>query len=329
MSADDLFDDVRTMPDPDAEKQFESLVGLDHLKSTVLKEAKLVIAPGLLERWSEEKHGSILPCLEQFHERSHLMLFHGDVGTGKTTLADSLGDPVARAEHIPVTRYRLSLATRGQGNVGQMTSLITKAFDEVAKFAKRGPDGAKPRSAAVFVIDEADALAESRETDQMHHEDRAGVNALIRGIDRLARERLPVLVILCTNRRDSIDPAVLRRTSISHEFGRPNEEQIRELLRRAFGGVFSDEQYDKLVRLTDPDKMQEARQRKPLATNKTYARDGPGRLAGYSFSDITQRLIPGIVREAFPDEPVSFDVAMSVLSKTEPTRPFDRDGGRE
>ena len=83
MSTDDLFDDVRAMPDPDAERQFESLVGLDHLKSTVVKEAKLVIAPDLLERWSTEKHGSILPCLEQFHERSHLMLFHGDVGTGR------------------------------------------------------------------------------------------------------------------------------------------------------------------------------------------------------------------------------------------------------
>ena len=207
-----------------------------------------------------------------------------------------------------------------------MTSLITKAFDAVAKFAKRGSAGGKPRSAAVFVIDEADALAESRETDQMHHEDRAGVNALIRGIDRLAREMLPVLVILCTNRRDSIDPAVLRRTSISHEFERPNEEQVRELLRRAFGSVFSDEQYDKLVRLTNP-KLQEAQKSEQPDVDEPLAQEEVGWLVGYSFSDITQRLIPSIVREAFPDEPVSFDVAMSVLSKTEPTRPFDKDGG--
>ena len=205
-----------------------------------------------------------------------------------------------------------------------MTSLISEAFDEVAKFAKPRSAEKKPGSAAVFVIDEADALAESRETDQMHHEDRAGVNALIRGIDRLARERLPVLVILCTNRRDSLDPAVLRRTAISHEFERPNEEQVRELLRRAFGDIFNDEQYDKLVRLTNP-KLQEAQKPEHSDEDEPLAHEG----VGYSFSDITQRLIPNIILEAFPDERVSLDVAMSVLSKTEPTRPFDKDGGHQ
>ena len=180
MSSQDLFDYVREMPDEDAACQFEELVGLDRLKDTVLKEARLVVVPGSLEDWSREKHGSVLPCVAQFRQRSPLMVFYGDVGTGKTTLADSLGDAVARKEGISVTLFRLSLIARGQGAVGQMTSLISQAFDEVARKAGRGVgrDG-KPSSAVVFVIDEADALAESRDTEQMHHEGSSSRQATI------------------------------------------------------------------------------------------------------------------------------------------------------
>ena len=288
------------MPDAGAAGRFEELVGLDHLKDILLKEARLVLNPELMESWSREKHGRVLPCVEQFRRRSPLMVFHGDVGTGKTTLADSLGDPVARAEGTAVTLLRLSLAARGHGIVGQMTNLISRAFDEVAELAGRGPKSGKSASAVVFVIDEADALAESRDTEQMHHEDRAGVNALIRGIDRLAQERLPVLVILCTNRYESLDPAVLRRTAVSHEFKRPDDEQRGKLLRSAFGDLFDEKQYGEMVRRTGPEKGG----------------------SGHTFSDITQRLTPGILLEAFPDKPVSFDIALSVIDDTKPTAQF-------
>lgn len=304
MVSEELFDRIIEMPDPDSAARFENLVGLDHLKTRILKEANLLLVPELLEQWSKEKHGVVLPCVEQFYQRPPLMVFSGDVGTGKTTLADSLGDPIARKENIGVTLLRLSLAARGKGAVGQMTHLISQAFGEVEELARRGfREGEKPTSAIVFVIDEADALAESRATEQMHHEDRAGVNALIRGIDHLTRERLPALVVLCTNRSSSLDPAILRRATVYHEFERPDEQQREMLFRSAFGDTFDDEQYSKLARLT--------------------GLDGQDRHYGYTFSDIVQRLIPNILLEAFPDISVNFDIALSALGRTEPTRPFD------
>ena len=303
MISSDLFDEVRRMPDDDAARQFGSLVGLDRLKEAVLKQARLAVNPDLAERWSEEHHGSVLPCVERFNRRPPLMVFYGDVGTGKTTLADSLGDPVARSEGIGVTVLRLSLVARGQGAVGQMTKLISQAFDEAADLAKRGRRrGKKPGSAVILVIDEADALAESRDTEQMHHEDRAGVNALIRGIDRFGKERLPALVVMCTNRHGSLDPAILRRTAIGHEFKRPNAEQREALLRGEFGGTFTDGQYAELARLTGP------------------ANGG----CGHTFSDITQRIVPNAILEAFPGRPVSFDCVASVIKDTKPTPPFGR-----
>ena len=49
-------------------------------------------------------------------------------------------------------------------------------------------------------------MAQSRELGQMHHEDRAGVNALIRGVDYL---------VMCTNRLEALDHAVpIRRRKI-------------------------------------------------------------------------------------------------------------------
>ena len=44
------------------------------------------------------------------------------------------------------------------------------------------PRERKPELAAILLIDEADALAQSPAQSQMHHEDRAGVNALVRKI---------------------------------------------------------------------------------------------------------------------------------------------------
>ena len=304
MISPELFDEVRELPDEDAARQFGQLIGLDHLKAVLVKQARLLLMPIHLEEWSRTHHGTILPCVGEFSRRPPLIVFSGDVGTGKTTLADSFGDAVARSDNLArVTLLRLSLMTRGRGAVGEMTHLVSQAFDEVVELARKGSNSpGKPSSAVVFVIDEADALAESRATEQMHHEDRAGVNVLIRGIDRLARERLPGLVVLCTNRVDSLDPAVMRRAAVHHEFKRPTDEQRESLLRTAFGSTFDDSQYRELARLTGPHRN--------------------GREYGYTFSDVTQRFIPNVLLEAYPDRPVSFDLAISVLDQLEPTVPF-------
>jgi AAA+ superfamily predicted ATPase len=71
----------------------------------------------------------------------------------------------------------------------------------------------------------------------MHHEDRAGVNALIRGIDGMRTDRLPVLTILCTNRLDAIDPAVQRRAAAVEMFERPGQAQRAALLTHLLAGT--------------------------------------------------------------------------------------------
>ena len=60
---------------------------------------------------------------------------------------------------------------------------------------------------------------------------------------------MPALVVLCTNRHETLDPAVLRRAAIHHKFERPNTEQTEFLLRDAFENVFDDKQYRNLAEL--------------------------------------------------------------------------------
>ena len=139
MISPDLFDEVRELPDEDAARQFGQLIGLDHLKSVLVKQARLLLVPTLLEEWSRKHHGIVLPFVGEFSRRPPLIVFSGDVGTGKTTLADSFGDAVARSENLArVTLLRLSLMTRGRGAVGEMTHLISQAFDEVVDPGEEG-----------------------------------------------------------------------------------------------------------------------------------------------------------------------------------------------
>ena len=140
----------------------------------------------------------------------------GDVGSGKSELAETIGDEVARRENVSIILFPMSLSTRGQGHVGEMTRLLSAAFDHVQEEAQKRKDiSGTSRGAVVLLVDEADAIAQSREASQMHHEDRAGVNTFIRGIDRLANSKLPAAVIMCTNRLGVLDPAVQQISSHS------------------------------------------------------------------------------------------------------------------
>ena len=46
---------------------------------------------------------------------------------------------------------------------------------------------------------------------------------------------------------------------------------------------------------------------------------------GFTFSDLTQRLLPSIVLDAYPDDPADADRALKITKTMTPTAPF-RDG---
>lgn len=298
-----LFDRVLEFPDPEAERRFDGLVGIDEIKARLLQEARSLLDPAVLETWSKAHYGTVLPIVTEVMSRTPLVVLAGDVGTGKTELAESFPHMVARELGIGLTLYPLSLSARGRGRVGEMTTLITAAFAAVTKAAQGGRDsGGNLRSGVVLLIDEGDALAQSRDLDQMHHEDRAGVNALIRGIDGLRRDRLPVLVIISTNRESALDPAVLRRAAAILHFRRPDDAQRREVVSQALRGAgISEAEIDAVVRVTGPT---------------------DGRAYGCTFSDLRQRFLIGVVLDSLEKGPLTGDRLVALAGQFVPTPPF-------
>lgn len=297
-----LFDDIVSFPDPDMQDRYQALFGLDEMKERIEKEAETLLRPDLLEKWSKEKHGSRLAAIDLLRRRPPLFIFAGDVGTGKTELATTFGDRLARMTQLSVELFPLSLRARGSGAVGEMTRLISDAFRHLkARYPKTAP-GKKNTYAAILLIDEADALAQSRELAQMHHEDRAGVNALIRGIDDIAAAMLPCLTIMCSNRLNSLDPAVRRRAAAVFEFTRPNFELRKSLLTKQLAGT----------NLSKAD----------IDTIAGELGDSMGRKYGHTSSDITQRFVPSLVLAAYPSRKITLEIALEVILATPPTPPF-------
>ena len=300
---DDLFEYRVNYPDFEPQGRLAKLVGLDDQKVRLTKILGLLVKSAGLTDWAKKFHPGSEDLLETVLRRPPLVVLAGDVGSGKTELAETIGDAVARQEKINITLFPLSLSTRGQGRVGEMTQLISAAFDYTIEEAKKlkSSDG-RARGAVILLIDEADALAQSRENAQMHHEDRAGVNAFIRGIDRIANAQLPAAVIMCTNRLSALDPAVRRRAAEVLSFGRPNDAQRRSVLTRRLARLgIPDIAFDELVRVTGPRE---------------------GNIPGFTFSDLTQRLIPSIVLDAYPSQAINAGRAVRVATEMKPTPAF-------
>ena len=299
----ELFEQVIDYPDPNMQERLAMLVGLDEQKENLVKIISLLVNPNGLTAWVKKYHPSAKKIIDTVLRRPPLIVLAGDVGSGKTELASTIGDAVARQEKIDITLFPLSLSTRGQGRVGQMTQLISAAFEYTFEKAKKlQSQSGKTKGAVILLVDEADALAQSRENNQMHHEDKAGVNAFIRGIDSLGSGKLPAAVIMCTNRPNALDPAIKRRAADILYFGRPNDEQRFSALHTVLSELgMSNGDINEIVQIT-------GRQ--------------ADRAFGFTYSDLMQRFIPTLVLDAYPHKAVSHDRAKEIAKTIIPTAPF-------
>ncbi len=295
----ETFENITAFPDPVAQERYLSLVGIDHIKDRLAKEASIILNPSGLDEWTKKFYKREIPIIKLFKNRPPLFIFSGDVGTGKTALAETFGDQIARSEEVKIVLYKLSLNARGSGIVGEMTKLISDSFEFVRKEAH---SQAKTNTALILLIDEADALAQSREVTQMHHEDKAGVNALIRGIDSLKDLPTPVMIVMSTNRHSAIDPAVRRRSAVTFEFDRPSRDQCYTLLKTYLDDLqLTEDQINQLVAMCVP------------YDGLTY---------GYTYSDLTQKVFPAIVLTGYPDKKIDFESVTKVIADISPTTPF-------
>jgi len=107
---------------------------------------------------------------------------------------------------------------------------------------------------------------------------------------------------MCTNRLNALDPAVRRRAADILVFERPDAAQRHAVLSRRLGSAgFGKADLEALVAATG---------------------EQPRRAYGFTYSDITQRLLPAIVLDAYPDGPIKPARAIELARSILPTPPF-------
>lgn len=280
MSQIDIFDSETVVPDATLAHRAGTLLGFEGRYARVHDQLRLLMSADKLLDWSQKHHRRPLAICALVTDQYPLVLFHGDVGTGKTAMAECIANRLlSDARSDDATIFRLSNRVRGSGKVGEMTTLLAEALKRVT--ASVG----KTRR-AVLVIDEGDSIAAARSQDHSHHEDKVAVNTLIQGIDDLRKYKGRVVVILCTNRLSVLDPALLRRAAIVERFDRPSDAERGELLAMDLDGIgITPAQMTELIKLTGP----------------------TGDAPGWTYSDFRTRLYPAAVAGAFPDGPLGFE----------------------
>jgi len=276
----ELFEMELELPNNRLQAIGDKLVGFQDRYERVRRDMHMLSNPDEVKAWSKTHYRTVLPVCDVIMDRYPLMVFEGDVGTGKTATAECASDRLARQLKKPAMLFKMSTRVRGSGKVGQMSTLINQAFGIVAAEAGK-------KKYAFLIVDEADSLTAARDNHQSHHEDKVAVNTIIQKVDDVRKFGGRILVFLCTNRFSTLDAAVLRRAARIETFQRPNDNEREQLIRMDCHGMgLSDIQIQELVSLTGP-------------------RDSAH--PGFTYSDLRTRWLPEALSYAFPDRKLTAD----------------------
>lgn len=157
---------------------------------------------------------------ERFNvEPSRGILFHGPPGTGKTLFARAL------AHELDRPFVELSQADLTHEFVNKSPQIVNRLFKEAQAVG------------GVVFIDEAEQLLGGRgDSMNTHAEDQKITNTFL---SALTMEEKNFLVLFTTNRRDSMDEAILRPGRIDEEFeiGMPGPEARTKILKVKVAGI--------------------------------------------------------------------------------------------
>ena len=127
-----IFDSQVALPDDRFDRKEKTLLGFDERYRRIRNQLRLLLQIDELKQWNKKHHKGRLDLCELVTEQYPLAIFHGDVGTGKTAMAECAANRLVKESRTEDSvLFKMSNRVRGSGKVGEMGTLLSEAFEQM------------------------------------------------------------------------------------------------------------------------------------------------------------------------------------------------------